>query len=294
MKSRVVASRRLRRIRRSLPKYHLLEPALISWVNEQRANGYRVHGTSIQTKARELMVHLYPDVSFKGSNGFLARFLKRNDLVQRTVTRVGQKIPGDAPKLCENFLKDMQSLSDKYDVIINMDETPMYFDIPSSRTIDFKGVSTIKMKTTGYIVALSAGVQKMPDGSYRGFRLPPLVIFKNLKKAPKGKFPPGMAVLCSKGGSVTDGFMRNVFALKILGRRPGGYFHSLSTLFLMDAATCHTKPEVLNSLTGEEIDTKIIHAGLTPLLQYLDTHVNKPFKGEMRKKMGKLAPIWRA
>ena len=135
-----------------------------------------MHGTSIQTKARELMGHLYPDVSFKGSNGFLARFLKRNDLVQRTVTRVGQKIPGDAPKLCENFL------SDKYDVIINMDETPMYFDIPSSRTIDFKGVSTIKMKTTRYeklryTVALSAGVQKMPDGSYRGFRLPPLVIF---------------------------------------------------------------------------------------------------------------------
>ena len=33
--------------------------------------------------------------------------------------------------------------------LANMDETPYYFDVPRSTTIDMKGVQTVKVKTTG-------------------------------------------------------------------------------------------------------------------------------------------------
>ena len=79
--------------------------------------------------------------------------------------------------------------------------------------------------------------------AYTAFRLPPLLIFKNLKNAPKGKFPPGMAVLGSKCGSITAGFFEHTFSPKVLARRPGGYFQAGNTLLVMDAATCHTRSE---------------------------------------------------
>ena len=79
------------------------------------------------------------------------------------MTTVG---PDDAPELCEQVLQDVAILLEKYDLIINKDETPMYLDMPSNKTIDFMGVKTVTMKTTGqeklrYTVVLTAGVKKI-------------------------------------------------------------------------------------------------------------------------------------
>lgn len=162
----------------------------------------------IRRKAIASFNELYPEsnIAFKASNGWLTRFLKRNDITSRRATSVGQKIPQNAPELCDAFLDDMQSLKD-YDVIMNMDETPCYFDIPRSSTFDFKGVNTVKMKTTGngklrFTVALTAGVKRVGN-EFSAVRLPPMLIFKNLKKAPKGKFP------------MEQNFMVNTFIPKI-------------------------------------------------------------------------------
>ena len=37
-----------------------------------------------------------------------------------------------------------------YEIILNMDETPMYFDMPNNKTYDFRGVKTVRAKSTGY------------------------------------------------------------------------------------------------------------------------------------------------
>ena len=36
-----------------------------------------------------------------------------------------------------------------YCPIFNMDETPLYFDIPNHSTYDMRGVKTVRMATTG-------------------------------------------------------------------------------------------------------------------------------------------------
>ena len=99
------------------------------------------------------------------------------------------------------------------------------------------------MKTTGneklrFTVALTAGVKRVGN-EFNAVRLPPMLIFKNLKKAPKGKFPPGMAVLGSKGGTMKQTFMVNTFIPKTWKRRPGGFFNTGQSLLLMDSATCY-------------------------------------------------------
>ena len=84
-----------------------------------------------------------------------------------------------------------------------MDETPCYFDIPRSSAIDKKGVQTVKVKTTAaeglrFTVALTAGVRKTENG-FNSFRLPSLLIFKNLVKAPPG-IPQGWQSFAQRWG----------------------------------------------------------------------------------------------
>ena len=165
----------------------------------------------------------------------------RNKLVRRRVTSVGQKVPPNAPQLCEKFLNVMKDLNGAYQVILNMDETPMYFDLPSSHCIDFKGVKTVTMKTTGneklrYTVVLSAGVTKSAEG-WKSFRLLPMLICKNLVKPPEGNFRDDMVVLGSKGGTMTMDFMVNYYISKILSRRLGVFFQSASALLILDSVT---------------------------------------------------------
>ena len=93
-----------------------------------------------------------------------------------------------------------------------------------------------------------------------------------------------MVVLGTKGGSTTEQIMLNDYIPKVLSKRPGGFFNSLSTLLIMDSATSHATEAVRNRLGEKRIDPKIIHGGLTPLIQFLDTHINKSFKGNVRNR----------
>ena len=64
----------------------------------------------------------------------------------------------------------------------HVDEVHMYFDMPLSKTIDFTGVKTVMSKTTGYEkLRFSVALTILSSGR----KLPPLIIFENLKKVPK-------------------------------------------------------------------------------------------------------------
>ena len=85
-----------------------------------------------------------------------------------------------------------------------MDETPCYFVIPCSLTFDKKGLQKVKVKTTSaehlrFTVTLIAGVKKT-ENVFSAFRLPPLLICKNLADIPATKYHFRMQVLASKSG----------------------------------------------------------------------------------------------
>ena len=52
----------------------------------------------------------------------------------------------------------------------------------------------------------------------------------------------------------------------------------------MCSAKSHLDDEVEQAFTDVNSSIKMIHSGMTPLLQFLDTHVNKPFKDIMKEK----------
>ena len=198
--SRSAKSRFKRRIRTFKAKFPLLEDVIVDFVKEVRGKRQTVTGNMIRRKALTVFPNIYPDpsVHFTASNGWLRRMLNRNNLKYRRVTSVGQKIPVDAPERSERFLAEMRDCYRDYEMILNMDETPCYFDLPRCSTYDFGGVNTVKVGTTGnekmrFTAVLTAGVKKQGD-SYKAIKLPPMLIFKNLKKVPKGTFPNNMVV----------------------------------------------------------------------------------------------------
>ena len=216
-------SRKQKRLRLKKAVYPELSEACVRFIKESREKGLALNAYEIKRFARSEYIQLYPDhegVGFRATSGWFRRFSLRNNIVKRRVTSVGQKVPPDAVERAERFLARMMDYNKMhYSAYYNCDETPLYFDLPSGSSFDFRGVSSVKVKTTGYeklrfTVLLTAGVVKNSAGNWIGHKLPPMIIFKNIQKAPKGKFPKGMVVEGSKGGTMTHEFMENVYLPK--------------------------------------------------------------------------------
>lgn len=85
-----------------------------------------------------------------------------------------------------------------YDLVYigNMDETPVWFDMPSAKTVNSKGKKTVLVNTTGHEKSrFTVVLTCLADGT----RLKPMVIFKR-KTIPKEKFPPGVIIHCHPKG----------------------------------------------------------------------------------------------
>ena len=129
-----------RRLKQSKAKYTLIESALLDYVKEERGKWNFVTGKQIRKKALVLFPSMYPgnNERFSASCGWLRRMIRQNNLTFCRVTSVGQKVPDDAPECYDTFLAAMKSWDD-FNIIMNMDENPWHFDMPSSTTFDLKG-----------------------------------------------------------------------------------------------------------------------------------------------------------
>ena len=94
-----------------------------------------------------------------------------------------------------------------------------------------------------FTVASTPGVKKAENG-FTPFRLPPLLIFKTLVKAPPGKYPGRMAALGSKNGTMKCSMMKETYVKCIWKRRPYGFFNTGKSILLMDSAKSHLGDEV--------------------------------------------------
>ena len=144
-------SRVVRRLRKKITPYPELDAKVIAFIKKRRSEKKSVTSKLVCKYARSSFKELYPNstTQFKASKGWFRRFRKRNSVSYRRVTSVGQKVPDDAPARAEEFLH-MMSEKRKYELYVNMDESPQYFDMPRNATFDITGVKSVKVKTTGY------------------------------------------------------------------------------------------------------------------------------------------------
>ena len=258
-----------------------LEREMKQWIEDHRQNGMITRNA---TRLKALSIAKAQKINnFKASPHWCTRFMKRNDLVMRTKTKMAQKLPADLDEKVTSFLRYVINLRKKvnYEMahIGNMDETPVWFDMPAPRTIDGKGKKTVMIKTSGhgksrFTVVLTC----MADGT----RLKPMIIFKR-KTMPKEKFPPDVVIhVHPKGWMNTEGI--RLWIDKVWARRPGG-LHKKRSMLVWDAFRAHLDDNVKAYLRNEHAtDLSVIPGGLTSIVQPLDVCLNKPFKDRLRKK----------
>ena len=78
--------------------------------------------------------------------------MRRSNLVLRARTSMAQTLPSDLENKIAQFrqvVHEMRLNGDfEYDLIANMDETPVFFDMVPSKTVDTKGKKSIRVRTT--------------------------------------------------------------------------------------------------------------------------------------------------
>ena len=168
-----------------------LEETVAAWVEENRNNGLIITRNQIRLKAKSI-ARAEKLQHFTGSNSWCSRFMIRNNLVLRQKTKIAQKLPDDYEEKITNFhrfiIRQRQRFGYDLSFIGNMDETPVWFDMPGAKTVHNRGEKTILVKTTGHEKSRFTVVLACLAN---GVRLKPMVIFKR-KTQPKRKFPAGV------------------------------------------------------------------------------------------------------
>ena len=271
----IITTKRLPGAGRKL-EYADIDNQILDWIQQRRQLGGRVTGLAVKREA--LRLHQQNgNQQFKASYGWLRRFMKRHRITFRAATHIAQKLPTELEAKRQNFLSfiiRMHKLRDyNLNFIGNMDETPVYLDMPGTKTIDNIGEKTIALKTTGHE---KQRVTVMLAGLADGTKLPPVVILKGVR-LPR-EIPSGIVVEMAPKSWATEQiiltWLNKVWKKNSQHRR----------LLVWDAYRPHITPKVKEFVrVNTNTDMAVIPGGCTSKLQPIDVSINKPFKAKFRE-----------
>ena len=265
-----------------------MEEKVLEWIVERRTKMLRVSRKLIRKKA----IIVYEDLKrtdpnrydekFEATNGWLYKFMKRNNLSLRRKTSVAQKDPDLLVAKIVSYILRVRRLRLKFLYqpadIIAFDETPIWADMVSDTTVDVVGKKTVSMKSTGHEKCrVTVGLAAKGDGT----KLKPFIVFKGGKRdVEKMKKEYGNRCIIA---SSTNGWMDTDLTVSwtntVLGQ-----FNFKRRLLAWDTYECHLMPVVGASLKAKKIDTVLIPGGCTKYIQAPDVSWNKPFKAYCTEK----------
>jgi hypothetical protein len=157
----------------------------------------------------------------------------------------------------------------------NMDETPLWLDMPGDTTVAEVGQRSIPIRTTGhdkgrFTVILTA----LADGK----KLKPFIVFKGVRIVQELSRFPGAVVMMSR-----NGWMNEELTIQYLDK-VWGHLSFVRRLLIWDAYRCHMTEKVRKHVDKQtKTDMCILPGGTTSLLQPADVSWNKPFKSAYRE-----------
>jgi hypothetical protein len=253
---------------------------------------------------------------FTFSIGWWNGFKRGYNIVKRRVTKRATQQPEAYREICGSFCRFIrrvqhnqqlsplkQQLLPKMDIenildtpsrrfkqrhTLNVDETPVAFDIDSGDTWELRGSKTISVKTTrsGWEKRQATAILYIfGDGVCR---LDPTVIFKG-SASDKAKifkdeghlYAPGIKVIYNEHAYNNE----ELFLLWLKEDIPTVKSAHHDFLLVMDAASFHLTDLIKVEVRRQLITSALIPAGCTSLLQPLDTTINKLFKQYLREEM---------
>ena len=259
-----------------------LEEMLVEWISDRRSKRLYVSRKMVVVKAKELFEEEESireeakSDTFAGSNGWLYRFFQRHCITIRRKTTMAQKLPEQlAPKVI-NFILYVRLLRNlnkylNFDMIA-MDETAVWFDMPTDTTVDFKGVKSVPIKTTGHE---KSRITVILAARASGQKIKPTLIFKGKKMDPELEKVKGVKVLMSPNGwmnqELTISWLHNSVGKMSFNKR----------LLVWDAYRCHISEATKATLKEMKVEMAVIPGGCTGLIQAPDVSWNAPFKGRV-------------
>ncbi len=169
-------------------------------------------------------------------------------------------------------LREAHSFQDT--MVINMDETPLYFDMPGSHSVHKKGAREVRIRSTG---AEKRRLTVILTCTAAGDMLPPMVIFKGKRALKNLRIPPGV-VVAVQPKAWNDASLTKVWIQKVLSR----YTEKQHALLVWDTFTGHMTDDVSEELRRRNITVAMVPGGCTSKVQPLDVCLNKPFKSSCR------------
>ena len=259
-----------------------MDDDLLKWFLEKGDLQLAVSTEMLKQQAKVMVTQVNPE--FKASNRWAQKFMRRHSFVLRACTSMAKKLPGDLESKVVSFRDKVCSIRSRtdvnYDLLGNMDETPVFFDIVPGKTIEVKGKKTVRVRTTGtekrhLTVVLSCTAS--------GDMLPPMIIFKGKTKGSiQGlKAPPGFIIAHQEkawmDGELMLKWLDGVWNKSCKYNQPGA-----ESLLVMDSFSAHLTDAVAENAENK-VHTAIIPGGCTSVLQLLDVCLNKPFKAILRR-----------
>ncbi len=252
---------------------------LLQWVLEQREEKQMpVSSHAIKLKALSLIKAVLPN--FKASDGWVKGFMRRHNLVLRAKTSIAQQLPKDLESKISEFRRQVnhvrQSGNFPYELIGNMDETPVYMDMVPSKTVDVKGKKTVKIRTTK---SEKCRVTAVLSCTAAGNMLPPMIIFKGTthKSVAGVKGSNDTLVKYQKKAWMDEKLMLTWISeiwVKLTKKKP--------SLLFLDTFSAHLTDQVKTAFKQSNTTVIVIPGGCTSILQPLDVSINKPIKGHLR------------
>ena len=249
---------------------------ILKWILEQRDQHVPVSREAIKEHARSVCSASNPE--FSASNGWLQKFMTRHNLALRSKTSLSQRLPADLETKVTSFNKFVKDLrvEDEFDdeFIINMDETPVFFDLVPNKTVEKLGSKSVIVRSSGsekrhvtVVLAIAAS----------GDVLPTMIIFKGKRALKDIKVPEGCIVTVQEKAWVDEAIMN-----RWIDECFKAYTNRNRSLLVLDAFRCHIMESIKKHLRKANAALAVIPGGCTSILQPLDVSVNKPFKGWLR------------
>uniref|UniRef100_A0A8D0DA03 HTH CENPB-type domain-containing protein n=1 Tax=Sander lucioperca TaxID=283035 RepID=A0A8D0DA03_SANLU len=249
-------------------KFAELDDRIYEYVIEKRRDAMPITREIIQLRALELA----KDTGWCTCKG----------LTLRRRTSLAQRLPSDFEEKLLSFqryvLKLRKTHSYPLDQIGNADQTPVFFDMPTSVNVAKKGDKSVIVRSTGNEKnRITVMLACLADGT----KLPPYVILKR-KTMPKETMPAGIIVRAQEKGWMDTDLV--VDWLKVVWGRRCGALHKKRNMLVLDAFRGHLMEPVKTQLRKMNGDLVIIPGGMTSQLQVLDVVVNKSFKDNLCKR----------
>ena len=263
---------------RPLSYSEAIEDQLLQWILEARDQQLPIQRKTIQRRALALIKPQQPQ--FRASEGWLQKFLKRHSLSLRRTTSIQQKLPADLEKKLERFMQDVKALREIHqfpdNLIINMDETPIYFDMPKAHTIAKTGAREVRVRGTKggkkrvtFVVTCSAA----------GQMLKPMVVFK-------GKTARSLKTVTQRSDIAIvhqkKAWMDSCLMLKWIKEVLLKHTKKQHCLLVFDSFKAHLTDDVLQALERANASVVVLPGGCTSKAQPVDVSLNRPIKDTVR------------